>query len=168
MGCVICSVAQGIRENNSIYILMTFNLTHLLSCATKVRYDFWPSRHTRMPRESMLKMSGLCLPQVKKWPLKYVFCSPVGALIYPGIWISWAERLGKETPRELVLNVLNMLSSQQRIVLDPLLSLKGNGFEHYLKKSIKLSKLNIQVLWLWLYKLKHSLILIVSLMSESF
>jgi hypothetical protein len=39
-------------------------LAHLLPCSTKVRYAFSPLRHARMPREGMLKISGL--PQVKR------------------------------------------------------------------------------------------------------
>jgi hypothetical protein len=42
------------------------SLTHLLLCPCKVGYALSPSRHTRMPREGMLKISGFCLPEVKR------------------------------------------------------------------------------------------------------
>jgi hypothetical protein len=40
------------------------HLTHSLPCPAKVGNALSPSRHTRMPREGMLKTSGL--PHVKR------------------------------------------------------------------------------------------------------
>jgi hypothetical protein len=42
---------------------------------SKVGYALSPSRHTRIPREGMLKISGFCLPQVKRnvpWNMCFV------------------------------------------------------------------------------------------------
>jgi hypothetical protein len=46
--------------------LIPILLTHSLPCPTKVGHALSPSRHTRMPKDGMLKISGFYLLQVKR------------------------------------------------------------------------------------------------------
>jgi hypothetical protein len=50
---------EYLKIKKKILLLTSFAITHLLLRPTKVRYALSPSRHTRMPREGILKISGL-------------------------------------------------------------------------------------------------------------